>query len=225
MKSKIANMGLAASILLMIQMPCQAASWPDSPEKQKILKNCAEFLLLSVDTNQIELVCSKIRTNLPTVIRLENRATQNGPIAVTFVTNEDLVSQIKDFSSRVRFNLIMCADQLTASNINAYSSEAGYCATASNPQGSIFYNLWFNNGPLRYLNTRSESGQIVMSARFYQNGKLEYFNENISQDEGFVFDANGKLNSYAWTTTNKVEVDVNFDDVGNVKIRGFNLNK
>lgn len=225
MKIKIANIGLAFLILLMAPMPCWAAPWPDSPEKQKILEHCAQLLLSSVDTNQVEWVCSKIATNLPTNIRLENQATQNGPVAVTLVANGNLISQIKNLANRVEFNLNKYANQLTATNINTYSSEAGYCATISNPQGSIFYNLWFNNGPVKYLNIRSETGQVVMSARFYQNGMLEDFRENISNDEQFIFDARGKLAGYNWTTTNKVEVDVSFDDMGEAKIRGFNLNR
>lgn len=225
MKKNFASIGLVFLILLMAPMPCWAAPWLDSPEKQQILEHCAQLLLSSVDTNQLELVCSKITTNLPTNIRLENQATQNGPIAVTLVTNEDLISQIKAFSNDVRFSLNKYANQLTVSNINTYSSEAGHCATISNPEGSVFYNFWFNNGPVKYLNIRSETGQVIMSAHFYQNGKLEDFRKNIPNDEEFIFDTNGKLNGFSWTTTNKIEVDVSFDDMGNAKIRGFDLNK
>jgi hypothetical protein len=228
MKKRIANLGVIASILLMVQMSCQAAPvapWPDSPEKQKILKHCAELLLSSVETNEIEWICSKISTNLPASIQLENQASRNGPAVINLVSNECIISKIKALSSRIKFDLSKYADQLIASNINTYISEIGYCATISNPQSSSLYNLWFDKGPIKYFIERSDAGHIVMSAHFYQNGQLKDFRENISKDEEIYFYPDGKLSGYNWTTTNNVEVDVSFDDTGGAKIRGFNLNR
>jgi hypothetical protein len=225
MNRKISDYCVAASIILIVQISCRADPWLDSPEKQKTLKHCAEVMLSSVDTNQMEWICSKISTNLPTVIRLENRATQNGPLAVTLVANEALISRIKKFSNHIGSDLNIYANQLTATNINTFSSQVGYCATISTPKGILYYNLWFNDGPIKYLNIRSVNGSIVNSAYFYENGKLREFRDNMSDNEECLFDANGKLNGYNWTTTNKVEVDINFDAIGGVKVRGFNLNK
>lgn len=223
MKKIVAIIRLAV-FSLIVQMPCQAdPSWPDSPEKQKMMGHCAELLLSSVDTNHIGLICSKITTNLPSVIRLGNQTAQNAPITVTLVTNENAIAQLKNFSSRVSLSLTKVATQLTASNVNTYLSKVGYCVTMPNPQGGVFCNFWSKNGPLKYFDVRSNTGDIIMSARFYENGKLKVFRENTSIHEGFIFNANGKLGGYNWITKDKVEVDVSFDDGGGVKIRGFIL--
>ena len=221
MKTNIVNCGLAASFLLIVQISCKAdSSWPDSPEKQKMMEHCGELLLSSFDTNQIDLIRSKIATNQPAIIRLGNQV-------VTLVTNENAVLQLKDFSNRVSLNLKKVAVQLTASNLNTYLSKLGYCASASNPHGSTsaFFNLWSRNGPVKYFNIRSDTGAIIMSASFYENGRLKDFRENISNDEEFIFNADGRINGYSWIIKDKIEVDVSFDNEGNVKIRGFILDK
>jgi len=116
-EKKLRHIGLGILLLQAAVVLCLGKSWPDTTKRQMTLNHCAELLLSSVDTNQIEFAFSRIETNLPAVIRLANRATQDGPLAVTLVTNEDIVSQLKNFSHAVEFNLSKYAEQLTASNI------------------------------------------------------------------------------------------------------------
>ena len=164
-----------------------------------------------------------METNLPPVIRLENQAAKNSPVAVTIVTNKDLVSSVKGFLGHVGLDLNNYAIKLTAKNLNTFRSEVGNCAEILTPEQSIFYNIWFDNGPVKNLVIRSASGDVIASLQFYQNGKLKLFKENVLNKESATFDENGGLTCYSWITDNQVEVDVDFDKMGNVKIRGFNL--
>jgi len=226
MKPKTTKIGASVSVLLAILsiISCQAGLWPDSSEKQKAISHCAQLIISSVNTNQIDLICSKMTTNLPSVIQLKNQRVPNGSITETSVANKDLVSQLKNYSERVIVNLHNCAKRLTESGLDTYSSELGYGAEVSDLQERYVFILWNQNGPLRRFDKRTTAGRILMSASFYQNGKLEKFEDNMSNGEECIFDLNGKLSGYTWTTANNVEVDVSFDSVGNVKkIRGFIL--
>ena len=109
-------------------------------------------------------------------------------------------------------------------SINAYSAEIGYCVTATNSGVQIFYNLWFTNGPVKYLDVRPETGEVMISARFYESGKLQSFRQNTPNYMQILFTQDGNIEGYSWKTKTNVEIDVGFDDLGNVKIRGFNLN-
>lgn len=221
---KINKYNAVLILLFLIQTCCLAEPWPDSPEKQSTLKRCAEFLVSSINTNQVEFVCAKMSTNLSPIIRLENQATKNNPVAVTVITNKDLVSSIKGFSGHIELDLNNYAAQLTAKNLNTFRSEVGNCAEVITPKQSAFYNIWFNNGPVKNLVIRSASGNVTASLQFYQNGKLKLFKGNSSHKESASFDETGGLTCYSWVTDGRVEVDVNFDNAGNVKIRGFDLN-
>ena len=229
-KKTIINIELAVLFVFIGQELCQGAPWPDNLEKQNTLEHCAKLLFSSFDTNQIEATCFKIITNQPAIIRLGNQVTRDGLMIITLITNEDLVSRLKDASLYINLNMIAFASQLTASNINTYISEMGRCATYSNSPDSSSFNLWYTNGPLKHLDKYTGSGNIIISADFYESGKLMEFRENAPRNEGISFGEDGKFGSYYWTTTdqtgtNNVEIGINVSKAGSLRIRGYLLQR
>ena len=191
--------------------------WPDSAQKHEALKHCAELLRAAIDTNQIRSICSNM-TNLPAVIKLENQAKKDAPVTITLVTNEDLVSRFKTFAGEVSSSMNESADLLIADDLNT-SIELGYAADTSRSQSTFHWLLWSENGPVRQFDKRTANGnRVIISARFYQNGKLGNCNINLQTKEGIGFNADGTL-SYYWRLVNNMEIDLRVGADGNLKVR------
>jgi hypothetical protein len=134
--------------------------WPDSPQKSAALKHCANVLRSAIDTNQIASACNKM-TNQP-----------------------EAVLVLKSVATTAASNLDEFADLLTNTNLMTYLS---YWAEISNPTNLFYFSFWSDNGPVRDLDKRPTGGQyILVSARFYENGKLLEFDINSLVSKGVV---------------------------------------
>lgn len=201
-----------------------ATPWPDSLQKQAMLKTSARLLLSAIDTNQLELLQSKI-ASLPAVIRLGNQAMKDGPVIVTLITNEDIRLQFKSFSSQVSLTLNECANFLTNPNLNTFSYYEADIFNPKNKKEKFYFSFWSENGPIKTFDKRTTDDQhIPISARFYENGKLEEFRIDSPKHEMASFDIDGKMKAYHWAAEN-ISIDLKLDETGNIKIRGFLIKK
>jgi hypothetical protein len=211
---------MSNSARLDIQM--EPKPWPLASKKQEIFEHCAEVLRSAVDTNQIEWVCSNMTTNLPAIREFQNQSAKDGPIIITFVTNEIVISQFRDFSRLAISNLDEFASLLTSPDLESYVGP-GYCAKISNPTNFFFWLFWPDN-LVRSIEKRTADGQhVIMEASFYENGRLAGFRVT-STSESITIDANGKMISYNGIENN-MAIDLRPDETGNIKVRGFIINK
>ena len=152
------------------------ATWPDSPQKREALKHSAEVLPSAINTNQIEITCGEL-------------------------TNHNDVVALRNLSEMVMSNLSEFSDALNNSNLITPNYLA---AQFSNPTNKLFYLFWTENGPVRLFDKRLADGRsIILSASFYESGKLERFALNSLDAKGFfrtkgelIFNKDGTLRSY-----------------------------
>lgn len=196
--------------------------WPDPSKRQGIFKHCKEVMRSAVDTNQLELVCSNMATNLPAIREFQNQSTKDGPIIITFVTNEIVISHFRAFSRLAMSNLDEFANLLSSPDLNSYVG-AGYEAQISTPENWILFNFWPDN-LTRSIEKRTADGQhLIMEASFYEDGKLGGFRVT-SPPESIAFDENEKLISYNGRD-NDMAIELRPDETGNVKVYGFIFKK
>jgi hypothetical protein len=157
--------------------------WTEASKKQETLKHCADFLRSAIDTNQIEKACISM-TNQP----------------------KSVVS-LKEISAEVISNLNMVATLLTNPDLTTSLGEAGYQAGIQNISNLFHFGFWSENRlptSISDFDERTADAQhVILSARFYQNGKLlEY--DNYSRDRQgifrrrtqLIFNEDGTLRSY-----------------------------
>ena len=196
--------------------------WPEPSKRQAIFEHCAEVLRLAVDTNQLELLCFNMITNLPAIREFQNQSTHNGPITVTLMTNKVVISHFRDFSSLAISNLDHFASLLGDPNLESYVG-AGCEAKISSLTNYFLFGFWPNN-MIKSIEKRAADAQhVLMDVGFYENGKLAGFGV-ISPPESIAFDANGKFISYNGRDNN-MAIELRPDEKGNVKLRGFLLKK
>jgi len=192
--------------------------WPEPSKRREIFVRCAEVLRSAVDTNQLEWVCSNMSTNLPALRKFQNQSTKDGPITITFVTNEIVISHFRDFSRQTMLNLDGFADLLGSPDLESYIGP-GYCAKIINSKNYFFWLFWPNN-LVRSIEKRTVDGQhVILRASFYEDGKLGGFRVT-SPPESITFDENGKLISYNGRNNN-MAIELRPDENGNIKVRGF----
>ena len=115
--------------------------WPEPSKRKAIFEHCAEVLESAIDSNQLEWVCSNMTTNLPVIRKFQNQAAKDGPITVTFVTNDVVISHFRNFSQMAISNLDEFALLLSSPNLESYVGP-GYCAEISNPTNFFFWLFW-----------------------------------------------------------------------------------
>lgn len=149
--------------------------WPDKPDKKIRLQQCADILRSAIDTNQIELACSKL-TNQP-----------------------EAVLAIRNYSQQTISNLDEVASLLTNANLKTFTADYGEGAEIVNPKNK---NEWFDfvfyyNGPVMQFSKRPLDGSHAgMGMYFFENGRPRRdagghfeFRENGEIDHCFI---NGK---------------------------------
>jgi len=194
--------------------------WPEPSQRQLVFGRCAEVLRSAIDTNQIELICSNMAANLPTIRKYQNQPTHDGPITITYVTNDVVISRLRNFSRQTMLSLDEFASLLNSPDLESYVG-AGYCAKISTPANYLFWLFW-PDGMVRSIEKRTADGQrVIIRASFFENGKLAGFYV-ISPPESIAFDLSGKLTSYAGRDNN-MTLELRPDESGNVKVRGFIL--
>jgi hypothetical protein len=151
--------------------------WLETSRKQEILKHCAEILRSDIDTNQIAEACNKL-TNQPEAV-----------FALRYVTKVAIS------------NLDEIAAFLTNPNLNDYVGQIGYQAEVSTVTNNSYFIFWTRKGPVRDFHERTAKGDILVLARFYENGKLRYLEIKSPDSKGIVrtgivlgFNENGILN-------------------------------
>jgi len=157
--------------------------WPDASQTQATLKHCAAVLRSAIDTNEVELACSKLTNQPETAVAL------------------------RDFSKAAVSNLDEFATVLTGPEIATYVGEGEYCAELSNSQNYFFFTFWYTNKfprCVRSFEKRLPGGGLqIMGGDFYENGKLRVFGVTPRDSKGVLhsgdsltFKEDGKLDRY-----------------------------
>ncbi len=155
--------------------------WPgDASKKQEILRHCAEVLRAAIDTNEIDLACSKLTNQPDTVLALKGFSTMT-------------MSNLNEFAT------ILCSPELSTS-----MGQGGFTAEIHTPTNYFLINFWVANGfPsfVRSIEKRTpDAGHVVESARFYENGQMLELRVNSLDRKvakGLAFKEDGRLD-YHW---------------------------
>jgi len=151
--------------------------WPKTAKNKKIIEHCVEQLRSAFDTNEIELACSKL-TNQPetalTLKGLSNETMSNLNFLATILTNPD----ISDITR----------------------GDDGWSAEMYNLKNYYYLDFWTTNGEpssVRSIEQRTpDAKSVILSARFYENGKLSYFEKVSPPGNQLSFKEDGHLNRY-----------------------------
>jgi len=147
--------------------------WPETSKKQEIFDHCVKILRASIDTNQIQIACSKL-TNQP-----------------------QAVLELRDLTKVAISNLDEFANLFTSPELSSDAGNAGYIARVYDQKHYYFLLFWSENGPLKQDEERTPDGQrILVSARFFENGNLMEFRINSPERKGLAFKQDGELDYY-----------------------------
>jgi hypothetical protein len=154
-------------------------AWPQSSRKQTVLEHCAAMLRSAIDTNQIEIACSKL-TN-----------------------NSQAASFLREASRLAISNLDQASGLLLSTDLETFTGPAGYQAKIWESTNEFYFNFLTENGPVRTLIERTSSGCLLMDANFYKNGKLRAMVINsvnsqgqIQTDKSLFFNEDGTLSNF-----------------------------
>jgi hypothetical protein len=212
--------------------------WPDKPDKNIRLKQCADIMRSAVDTNFLAMLANKL-TNEPAVFQFTNQL-NNGTEIVTLVTNTDIVFHFEDFSRRLTSDLDEHASLLTNPKLKTFTCDFGEVAEIVNPKNK---NEWFEfdfdfsgpkgryDGPVRQLldrgiYTNSVGTRSFDYYEFYENGRLKSFRVLTPEHKDTAaFGENGQLQHLDWLVNNVFAIYLDFDELGNPHVRPVTLGK
>lgn len=150
-------------------------AWPDSFNKQEVLKHCADVVRSAIDTNQIEIACANL-TNRP-----------------------DEAIKLREISSNFLSELNGMADLLTNSNLITYMG-IGYEAELNTPTNHFGFIFWSNRQQVtagRQFDMRTlDQKRVLTKIRFYENGKVMNMLTDIPCKMSLSFKEDGHLDHY-----------------------------
>lgn len=157
-----------------------AKTWPLPSKKQDTFERCMNSLRSAINTNQIEIACSRMSNAPETALAL------------------------KDFTKVAFSNLDEYADIFTRSELSSDFGHAGYIARAYDPTNYFFFIFWSEDGPVKQAEKRTPDAlHVLAGCRFYENGKLQEFRLNSPNGQGHFqsnkvlsFKENGELDSF-----------------------------
>jgi hypothetical protein len=145
--------------------------WPEPSKKQKVFEHCATVLRSAIDANQIEAACGKL-TNQPEAVLL-----------------------LKTLSKGAMTNLDTFANLSNSPELNSYLG-AGYRAKLLTSTNIFYFGFWPST-LVRDIEKRTADGQhVLLSVRFYENGKAMYFTVNSHESWGLGFKDDGAVRNY-----------------------------
>jgi hypothetical protein len=169
----------ASNVLNAMRHAPPPKPWPEPSKRQETFEHCAAVLRSVIDTNQIQIACKKL-TNQPAA-----------------------ALALKSLANEVVTNLDMFAGLLFSPDLESYF---GYRAKLSTPTNIFYFDFWWanTNTPVRDIEKRTPDAKYVLvSVRFYENGKLFVFdgrdldNKGILRDKmQLVFNEDGTLRSH-----------------------------
>lgn len=128
--------------------------WPNTFDRQSLLRHDADILRLAVDTNQIAIATNQ---------SLERR-------------------DINDLLDKAAKYLNEAANLLTNRDLTVSLTGAGYQAGKSTSTNDFLFEFWTENhlpGVVSGFEIRTpDAGNVLESANFYENGKLRYLQIN-----------------------------------------------
>jgi hypothetical protein len=150
---------------------------PKSAKKNKIIEHCVAQLRSAFDTNEIELACGKL-TNQP-----------------------EAALTLKSLSEETMSNLNFLASMLTNADLSDITGgDDGWSAEMDSLKYYYYVHFWSPNGEpssVRSISLRSHDAKGEnLSARFYENGKLEIFNKYSRPRNQVSFKEDGSLDGY-----------------------------
>jgi len=144
--------------------------WPEPSKKQAVFEHCATVLRLAIDANQIEAACGKL-TNQPEAVLL------------------------KTLSKEAMANLDTFANLLNNPDLNSFLG-AGYRAKLLTSTNNFYFSFWPST-LVRDIEKRTPDGQhVLLSVRFYENGKVMNFHVNSPDRWGLGFKDDGAVQNY-----------------------------
>jgi hypothetical protein len=218
--------------------------WPDGPKKHMALAHCAEVLLMSVDTNRLNLLLEKLTTNQPAVYQVSTGLNKDGSKAVILVSSNDVIQLYKHFTTQLSSTLNTFAGYLTSPKLKTYTADIGYAAEIVDPnhtRTTNYIGFLSEDGPISDFNNVyiDKNGRQVMSATFNNNGKLRsvlfklltipfypsstrqvrasFENGHIIISADYDFYLNYRPSDQGGQA-GKIRVDIDFDESGNVHV-------
>jgi hypothetical protein len=153
--------------------------WPKTAKNKKIIEHCIEQLRSAIDTNEIELACSKL-TNQP-----------------------EKVLTIKKLAEETVSNLNFLATMLTSSDLSDITrGDDGWSAEMDSQKYYYYVDFWSPNGEPSSIRSimlsPHEAKGLSLRARFYENGKLSSCMRNSPPRKNQIgFNEDGHLDFYS----------------------------
>jgi len=191
--------------------------------RQQLLERCAVILRSTIDTNQINLVCSNLM-NMPAIIRLGNQAYRDAPMEITLVTNHEVQFQIKSFASLAVSQLEAVARLLEDTQFKISQFNGMGSATIESPEDSkqLFYVFAPGLQSVQQIEKRTSDGQHVLQRMvFYEDGQIKSFDTISPVREGLSFKPDKTIDSYSRPLPDGKELSIRVDESGKLKIRCF----
>ena len=220
---------VVALLFWFVHRTFESKPWPENLQtKQAILKNCADVLQSSVDTNQLAMITEKL-VNQPTILKFGHQTGPGSPMTFTFATNADVISAFKDFSQQTFSSINEFASFLTDSNLETLVAFKGnrmaFIPNSHNPKMGFEYCV---SGETSFLvqqidefpNSTSVQRTLQSSANFYENGKLRWYQKfgDKRREQTISFNEDGKFDSCSlWAAGRPVLISM--DKSGTFKIR------
>ncbi len=152
--------------------------WPDPAKRKQIFEYCASVVRSSLDTNELDLQVAKLTNEPASAIELKELV-------------KVAIADLHEFAR------ILTNPQLRTYIADGFSADL---ATSTN----LFYGCFWTNNLAKDLQIKTPDGQrVLISARFYEDGKLMAFHVNSRDTKGvyradidLVLNEDGTLRSH-----------------------------